>query len=357
MNESSLDPQHTEGAPSRWAFFFRVFLLAATFLAAGLLVWQLSNLLLLAFGAILVAVVLRSFAALIEKYTPLHARASLVMATVSVALLAAGFIFLLGAQIQAQFVQLLDRLPELIQATEDRLGIENLEERLAEQIQQSVDRASLLYNVAGWSSAIVGGLANLGLVVIAGIYLAADPQVYRRGLLLLFPQRLHSKAAETLDVLYSGLQLWLLGQLLSMVLVGMLVAVGLWLLGIPSALALGVIAGLLEFVPIIGPFLAAVPAVAIGIGDGPVTAAWVIGLYILIQQLEGNLLMPLIQQRMVRLPPALTIFAILGFALLFGPLGVLFAAPLLVVVFILVKKLWVRETLDEDTSLPGDSDQ
>jgi PAS domain S-box-containing protein len=105
------------------------------------------------------------------------------------------------------------------------------------------------------------------------------------------------------------------------------------------------------------PTSAAVPAVAIGIGDGPVTAAWVIGLYILIQQLEGNLLMPLIQQRMVRLPPALTIFAILGFALLFGPLGVLFAAPLLVVGFILVKKLWVRETLDEDTSLPGDSDQ
>jgi predicted PurR-regulated permease PerM len=248
MNESPLDPRHTEGAPSRWAFFFRVFLLAATFLAAGLLVWQLSNLLLLAFGAILVAVVLRSFAALIEKYTPLHARASLVMATVSVALLAAGFTFLLGAQIQAQFAQLLERLPELIQAAEDRLGIENLEERLAEQIQQSVGRASLLYNVAGWSSAIVGGLANLGLVVIAGIYLAADPQVYRRGLLLLFPQRLHSQAAETLDVLYSGLQLWLLGQLLSMVLVGMLVAVGLWLLGIPSALARGVIAGLVEMI-------------------------------------------------------------------------------------------------------------
>jgi len=356
MKQDASSDLHPGGAPVRWAFFFRLFLLAAAVVAAGLLVWNLSNLLLLAFGSILVAVLVRSFAALIEHHTPLRPGASLAAATIAIAAFMAGFAILLGSQIQTQFAQLFERLPDLIQALEDRLGVENLEERLAEQIQQSLERTSVLSNVAGISSALFGIVANLVLVVVAGIYLAGDPRTYRKGFFLLFPRRARREAAETLDVLYRALRLWLLGQLLSMFLVGAVSAAGLWLLGIPSALALGVIAGLTEFVPVIGPILGAVPAVALGLAESPATAAWVALLYLAIQQLEGNLLMPLIQHRMVRLPPALTIFAIIGFGLLFGPLGILFATPLLVVVFVSVKKLWVRDTLDEETDLPGEEE-
>jgi predicted PurR-regulated permease PerM len=136
--------------------------------------------------------------------------------------------------------------------------------------------------------------------------------------------------------------------------VGVLTTLGLWLLGIPSALALGLLAGVLEFVPFLGPILSAVPAVALALGEGMDTMLWVVGLYVAVQQIEGALITPLVQQHTVDLPPALTIFAIVAFGVLFGPLGILLATPLAVVVFVLVKKLWVREVLHENTELPGE---
>ena len=121
-------------------------------------------------------------------------------------------------------------------------------------------------------------------------------------------------------------------------------------------MALGLIAGLLEFVPYVGPIVTAVPTMAVAAAEEPTKALWVAGLFLLIQQIEGNLIMPLVQQRTVDLPPVLTIFAVVAFATLFGVLGLLFATPLAVVCFVLVKKLWVRDTLDEETKLPGETE-
>lgn len=193
------------------------------------------------------------------------------------------------------------------------------------------------------------------LVLVAGIYLAADPGTYRKGFLLLFPASSRSEASEMIGVVFASLRLWLVGQLLGMLLVGVLSATGLWLLGMPSALALGVIAGLFEFVPILGPFIAAVPAVATGFAQSQEMGFWVVALYVLIQQVEGNLITPLIQQRMVKVPPALTLFAVVGFALMFGLLGAIGAMPLLVVLFVVIKKVWIKETLDEEIHLPGEA--
>jgi predicted PurR-regulated permease PerM len=344
------------GGRADWGFYFRLFLLAAAIVIAGLAIWKVTHLLLLAVGAVLVAVLLRSFANLIQVYTPLRAKASLALATVAIAVFLAAFAFLLGAQVRTQFGQLIERLPELIEVLEERLGVDNIEGWLTEQIQQMVDNASLLSNIAGYSSFLAGLVANMLLVIVAGIYFAADPDTYRRGLLLMLPSAARAEADDTLDILFDALRLWLLGQLISMFLIGALVAIGLWFLGIPSALALGLIAGLLEFIPIIGPILGAVPAIAMGLTEGPATAVWVVGLYVLIQQMEGSVIMPLIQQRMVRLPPPLTIFAILAFGLLFGPLGILFATPLMVISFVLIKKLWIRDTLHEVTELPGEAE-
>jgi predicted PurR-regulated permease PerM len=158
-------------------------------------------------------------------------------------------------------------------------------------------------------------------------------------------------------VIGRALRLWLLGQLLAMFLVGAMIALGLWALGVPSALALGFIAGMLEFVPFLGPIIAALPGVAVGLGEGMETAVWVMALYFIVQQGEGYFIIPLVQQGTVALPPALTLFAIVAFGLLFGPLGILFATPLTVVAFVVVKKLWVRDTLHEETELPGETSE
>jgi predicted PurR-regulated permease PerM len=177
-------------------------------------------------------------------------------------------------------------------------------------------------------------------------------------LIKLTPPAAQASLADTIDACGEALRRWLLGQLLSMAVAAVLTTLGLWLLGLPAYLALGLLAGLAEFVPVVGSILAAVPALLLALTQGGVElAVWTLLLYLGVQQIQGNLVAPLVTRRMVSLPPALTLFAILTFGLVFGPLGVLFAAPLAVVAFVAVKRLWVREALGEETDVPGEGQQ
>jgi predicted PurR-regulated permease PerM len=199
------------------------------------------------------------------------------------------------------------------------------------------------------------GLADLLLILVGGVYLAAQPKLYRTGLLKLVPPRSRQLAAEALDDSERALRLWLIGQLVAMVIIGTVTGVGLWLLGVPSALTLGIIAGLLEFVAIIGPIIAAIPALLIALTQGVDMALWTLALYVMVQQLESNLLQPIIQQKAVDLPPALLLFSIVVGGLLFGLIGVLLAAPMTVLAYVMIKRLYVLEALNTPTSLPGDT--
>ncbi|MFC3128985.1 AI-2E family transporter [Coralloluteibacterium stylophorae] len=166
---------------------------------------------------------------------------------------------------------------------------------------------------------------------------------------------MRAPAAEALADSGRALRLWLGGQAVAMLAVGVLTGLGLWALGVPAALGLAIIATLLDFVPLVGPIAAAVPAILLALTVDPRTGLLTTLLYLVVQQIEGNLLQPLVQQRAVELPPALLLFALIGAGLLFGVLGVLLAAPLTVVIFVLVKRLYVRETLGEDTDVPGEA--
>jgi predicted PurR-regulated permease PerM len=192
------------------------------------------------------------------------------------------------------------------------------------------------------------------LVVIAGIYMASRPESYRDGFLLLFPARIRRRIGEATDGVWNALRHWLVGQVVAMLFVGVLVTLGLAILGVPSALALGFIAGLADFVPMVGPILALAPAVLLGLSVSPATALWVIVLYFVVQQIEGNIVTPLVQRRAVDLPPVITLFALIAFGVLFGPLGVVFATPLAVAVVVAVRQLYIRDTLGEETSVPGE---
>jgi predicted PurR-regulated permease PerM len=191
------------------------------------------------------------------------------------------------------------------------------------------------------------------MVLMAGIFLAMSPNVYRHGVMFLFPPRQREEIRQTLDYSGSALQLWLVGQLVAMVIVGALTAIGLSLIGLPSALGLGLIAGLFEFIPIVGPFLGAATAVLLASSQGWQMVLWTIGVFAVVQQLESNMITPMIQRRAVSLPPALLLFAVLAFGTLFGPLGVLFASPLTVIVYVAIKKLYVEDVLGEETHIPG----
>ncbi|SFG45086.1 Predicted PurR-regulated permease PerM [Palleronia marisminoris] len=334
----------------------KLLLVAAAVVTAMLLAWQLANVLLLLFGAILVAVLLKAVAGPVERFTPLSERWSVAIACLIVGGVLVGFFTLMGTQIQTQAKTLVEGLPDLLEALEQRFGISGLRAWLEEQLADVLRDGEIAVSVATYATTFASILAHVLIVIASGIYLATRPRAYAQGLKRLFPEQRQSEARDTIGTIGDALKLWLLGQLVAMVLVGVLTTLGLWLLGIQSAMALGFLAGLLEFVPFVGPALAAVPAIALGLSESPTTGLWVLGLYILVQQVEGNLITPLVQQRAVDLPPVVTIFAILSFGVLFGTLGVLLATPLAVVCLVLVKKHWMRDVLHERVDVPGEDD-
>lgn len=336
-----------------WATLTRTSLVLGAVIVGALLLWQLSNVLLLFFGAIVVAVILRSGAKALEDNTPVKAPWSLILSILAIAALMGGFFFLLGTQIASEASSLVQRLPEMIASLGERIGVDDLYERLTERATQFAGRGDVASEVAGYTSVLVGALTNFVLVLVAGIYLAARPRQYRRGILKLVPPRLRDNTSDTFENAGRALRLWLLGQLVSMAIVGALITLGLYLIGMPSALALGLLAGLSEFVPIVGPILSAVPALLLALSEGGNMIFWVIGLYVAVQQIESNVVMPLVQRETVDLPPVLTLFALLAFGVLFGPLGVLLGTPLTVILYVVVNQLYLRDTLQEDVDIPG----
>lgn len=168
-----------------------------------------------------------------------------------------------------------------------------------------------------------------------------------RGLLKLIPLGYRPRAAEVLDESGSTLRAWLLAKLLEMLLIGVLTTLGLWLLGIQLALVLGLIAGLLSFIPNIGPVLAVIPALLLASLEGGRTVLYVAALYLFIQALESYVFTPWMQQRIVSVPPALTIAVQLLFGLLAGTLGLLLATPLAAVGMVLVRMLYVEDLLGD----------
>jgi len=189
------------------------------------------------------------------------------------------------------------------------------------------------------------------IMLISGVYLGAQPHLYRRGLIHLFPRSKHARAAEIVDGVGEALRLWLLGQLIEMILIGVLAALAMWAIGVPSPFALGLIAGVGEFIPYLGPILAAIPAVLVALTKSPEATLWTIFAYLVIHQIEGQIVAPIIQRHMVAIPPAVMLLGIVAITYLFGAIAIIFAAPICVVVFAVVNLLYVRDALGDKTEL------
>jgi predicted PurR-regulated permease PerM len=337
------------------ADFIRRTLIVMGLVAFALLLWNLSGVLLLAFGAVLIAVILHAFADLLARRTPVPQRWSLTIAglLILLAFLAASVAF--GTQMRTQIAGISERLPSALNSFTRELGLGDVTGQLSQMLGMGPG-GGFIARLAGIGAAFIGGLADFLLVIVAGVFIAADPKVYREGLVKLFPPSQHERVRSSLDASGQALKLWLGSQLIAMTFVGLSAALGLWLLGLPSPFALGLLAGLLDFVPFVGPILGALPAVLIASTVDGTTLLWTILLFAVIQQLEGNIIFPLVGRRMVSLPPALALFAIVAAGVLFGPLGLVLGFPLAVVAFVLVKKLYVRETLGETTPVPGEKE-
>jgi len=340
--------QTDDTSSSLAAFTYRA-LIFVGIVALVVLAWRLADVLIIVFGGIILAATLRALTNFTVRHTPLSDHLALAVVILLLVALIAFAVWLVGAQVSTQLQELFKLLPDAVGRT--RAWLEGLpigKQLLNFMASAKEEGSGSLSGVAKVASGTFSALTDALVMIFLGLYLAADPDLYRRGVLHLVPVGGRKRALLALDASGEALRKWLMGQLAAMVAVGCLTFAGLSLLGIPLASALALIALMLEFIPFIGPILSGVPAVLVAFTVGPTEAFYVVLLYLAIHQIEGNVIMPIVQKWAVKLAPALGIVAIVMFGLLFGLPGVLFAVPLMVVVIALVKTLYVDGALERE---------
>lgn len=331
--------------PRSWAALVWQVLAALVLLA---LLWKLRETLIVGFGAALIAAALVAGARPLSLHTRLPRRWAVLLIALMVTLALGLMFWAIGDPLAEQLRALRQELPKAWAALKAWLARMPWGQPVLDWIGggEAGESKLPLAGIAGVATGTLRAVSTAVLIVLMGIYLAIDLRLYRNGLLRLFPVHKREPVGAAVDAAGAALTRWMLGQVVLMVVVGAVTAIGLSLLGMPLALVLGLVAGLLEFVPFFGPVVAGLLAVLVAFPVGPQMALYV-GLLVLgIQQLENHLLVPLVQRWAVELPPVLSLGAVLVFGTLFGITGVVFGTPLMVLAMVLVRTLYVEQTLE-----------
>ena len=349
-------PQATNFSPGTWrpGRIANAALIVVAIFGVAWLAVELTRFFMLVFAAIVLAAIFAAIADWLSRVFGVKRSLALAFSVTAIFALFLSAFALFGSQLAREFDTIRETVPRAMEAVEGLLDRYGLGDRARELVDGgSADLSQLASRAGGYAMAAGSGIADFVLVLVGAIFLAADPATYRRGLLLLIPTRAEATVALSLDDVSRGLRGWMVGQAVSSLVVAALTWAGLALLGVPAASGLGLIAGLLDIIPMIGPIIAAVPAVLLAFTVSPMTALWTSLLFLVIQQLQGNLLQPMIQKHAVNVPPAVLLFAVLAAGLLFGFLGVLLAAPLTVAVFVIVQRVYVRTILGKPIEVAG----
>ena len=350
--------------------------------------------LLIAFAGVIFAIIIGGFAGVIRHYIPISRIWSIATVGVIILVIITSFGFIFGSQMVEEFDQFTEKLPQQISQLIETInewplgdalvdskgegqgdggvGVDDVDEGSEAENGEGEDlevgdsdenngENSLNENAPDGAGSmafragvtIVDVITTFGLIIIIGIYFVIDPETYKKGVALLFTKERAERINEALETTGNALWSWLKGQFIIMIFVGVFVTIGLMIIGVPLALVLGIIAGLSEFIPIIGPWIGAVPGILLALSVDGETALYTAVLYLIIQQIEGNILSPLIQQHMVQIPPAVVILSVVAFGLVFGIAGIILATPLAVIAMVLVGMFYVQDVLGKDVKIPG----
>jgi predicted PurR-regulated permease PerM len=323
-------------------------LLVLLVIALAFAVWQLALVFILAFGAIIVAVTLDSLSAPVAERLKMPQHWALALTTTVLFIVSVGFLGAFGTRAADQFTLLAAQLPGAWAETRDWLDSWELGRWVLGLGESAASGASgTILSALPLASGLLGWLANIALILVIGIYLAADPGAYLDGAIRLLPPSRRKRGRQIVNAAGDDLRKWLLAMTLDMLFLGFVTGLGLYLIGVPVAFALGILSGISVFVPYIGPIIAVVPGLLIALSVSPTLALWAAGVYVVAQQLEGNISLPLLQRWSVRMPPAISLLAIVAFGLLFGLWGVLLATPLAVVTLRIVRMAYVEDFLED----------
>ncbi len=318
-----------------------------------LLLYYTFDILLLLFAAVLISIFLRGLAMPIAQRFGISETIAVLGVSIILVLVLAGAITSLAPSVAEQVQVLRVKLPESARQTGEYIGQFGWGQAVlrqmpsADEIMQKIDTGQVISGVGGVFSSTVGAVGNFFIVVLLAVYIAAEPRLYTGGLIRLFPIKSRPRAAEVFSATGDTLRWWLIGKIGSMIFIGILTWIGLSIIGVPLALTLGLIAGLLSFIPNFGPILSALPALLLAFINSPVTALYVLALYIGVQLIESNIVTPIIERETVELPPALTITFQLVFGVLLGGLGLVLATPLLAMLMVMIQMVYVQDVLGD----------
>lgn len=320
------------------------------------LLWYAIDVVLLAFIGVLVAILLRAPADWLSRRSGMSEAWALAVVGVIVLAVLVGGGTLFGRGVAVEALALVDRIPEIIETFKREVAQTEVGARVVVLAESSGMLSSgggqFIGRGLGLIGSTFGAVANVLIVVFFAVFMAVQPQPYIQGLLFLVPRRRRKRAREVIYEIGNVLRRWLIGQSILAVCVALLTGAGLLLLGAPFAVALAILAGLMEFVPYIGPFVAAVPAILVGFAEGPQLALYIALLFLGVQMAESYVLAPLIQHRAVHLAPAAILFAQVLMGAIVGALGVAVATPLAAAVMVAVGMLYVEDALGDPSARP-----
>ncbi len=275
-----------------------------------------------------------------------------IVALLSLGLLV-GMIWVVSTTIGHQISDLKEGIPKAVDNFQEKLSQTDVGKKLLDMIPSENELmkggSKWMNQATGVLSSTFGTIADLYVIFFLAIFIAAQPRLYREGIILMIPKKSRERAGEVLDKMSETLVKWLMGQLFSMLVVGIMSFIGLWALGIPLAGAIALFAALVTFIPNIGPIFALIPAVLFALMDSPEKALYVVFIYVGIQAIESNVLTPIVQKRMIDIPPALVLISQLIIGLFTGVLGLILATPLMAMVMVMVKMLYIQDTLKDDS--------
>jgi predicted PurR-regulated permease PerM len=328
----------------------------AIFVVILAFLWFSRKVMLLLFAGLLAGLVLTSMINLFKRIPKVGQKAGLALSLLVICGIMTGLILIAVPAVSGQFEELTEALPKRVAELKKRME----ESSTVQSINRNLpDISNMMPSEGGapltkFFSSTFEAVSSLVFIVFTGIFVAASPQLYRKLVVKLFSPGLRSRADETITRVVCTLKYWLLGQSISMLLVGIVTGVALAIVGIPSAVALAIVAGVFEFIPFIGPLMAAIPAVLLALAEGPDKVLMVIAIFVVIQFFEGNILQPVVQRRAIDLPPVVTLVALLVFGSAFGLLGMFVATPLAAVILVLVEEVYLKGYLKtEDRLLEG----
>lgn len=309
---------------------------------------------------ILVAVFFSGLGYLIKRKINVSYRSAVTIAILTIFVLAVLGGWFMGREAVDDFSEMIKKLPKVEQRIKGELNKHEWGKSLLHLSSKTSKFWSMgggvLKDLTGLFSETVGIAVTIAIVLIIGIYMSLNPNLYLRGAIKLFPIDKRDRAKDTLNSIGRALRLWLVARFITMVGVGLLTGIGYFIAGMPNTLSLAILAGLLSFVPFLGPIAAVVPAVLVAVFHNIMLLVPVGIVFVIVHMFEGYLATPLIQQRTVDIPPVISITAQVTIGMLLGIPGIIIAAPLMIMVIVVIQKVYIEDFLGDSVKVIGAKD-